>query len=159
MLAPLCEADARLRLAAHGIDKFSRDRLSQLLAALNHPHSRWFGIAEDNKQAIRDDVLTVMPELCAKKPIYKKAAAKQARATLEDVIGDPCLRKIICDHAPHRPYCCDDFALNAPRSLDVALQKRYIQLNPPGWLSFIICDIDRAGAAQAWKEAKLPPPT
>lgn len=69
------------------------------------------------------------------------------------------LRWLLIKQLPRRPYCCDEFVQNSPRSWEVAITKRYLQLNPPGFLSFIVIDIDRSGAADAWIDAGLPPPT
>lgn len=69
------------------------------------------------------------------------------------------LRWLLLEQLPRRPYCCDEFVQNAPRGLEGALTKRYIQFNPPGFFSFLVVDIDRCGAADAWTDANLPPPT
>lgn len=62
---------------------------------------------------------------------------------------------------PHRPYCSNDFVSGIrilPR--DIALTRKYIQPQITkklvGWM---IYDIDRPGAAHAWDDANLPPPT
>ena len=69
------------------------------------------------------------------------------------------LRELLLGRCPSKPWCCDHFSQNAPRSLPAALGKKYIQLNPPNLLGFIVVDVDRAGAADAWQDAGLPPPT
>jgi hypothetical protein len=61
---------------------------------------------------------------------------------------------------PRRPYCTDDFADGLHiRSLAAALKRRYIQANPPKLRIWSIHDVDRPGAAMAWYDADLPPPT
>lgn len=61
---------------------------------------------------------------------------------------------------PRRPYCTDDFSTGLKiRSLEQALSKRYIQANPPRLRVWSMFDVDRPGAAVAWEDADLPPPT
>lgn len=61
---------------------------------------------------------------------------------------------------PRRPYCSDDLETGVRiRPLQTASQKKYIQPNPPHLRSWLIFDIDRPGAALAWQDANLPPPT
>lgn len=61
---------------------------------------------------------------------------------------------------PRRPYCSDDLANGLRiRSLAKALTHPYIQANPPHLRVWALFDIDRAGAALAWEDADLPPPT
>lgn len=45
------------------------------------------------------------------------------------------------------------------RDLRTAITKPYIQANPPHLRVWAIFDIDRPGAALAWEDAHLPPPT
>ena len=63
------------------------------------------------------------------------------------------------DHLSSRPYCSDHLSgglLVRPRA--GALKKKYIQLNQirSAYLAF---DVDREGAAFAYQDANLPPPT
>lgn len=61
---------------------------------------------------------------------------------------------------PRRPYCSDDLASGLRiRSLASALTKAYIQANPAHLRVWALFDIDRPGAACAWEDADLPPPT
>ncbi len=55
--------------------------------------------------------------------------------------------------------CTDDLEAGVRhRSLAHALTKPYIQANPPHLRVWLIHDIDRPGAANAWEDADLPPP-
>lgn len=64
------------------------------------------------------------------------------------------------DRWPRKPYCTDDLEAGLRvRSLLHALKKPYIQANPPHLRVWSIFDIDRPGAALAWEDAGLPPPT
>lgn len=61
---------------------------------------------------------------------------------------------------PRKPYCTD--ALEAGlkvRSLKSALQRAYVQANPPHLRVWSIFDIDRPGGGGAWEDANLPPPS
>jgi hypothetical protein len=61
---------------------------------------------------------------------------------------------------PRRPYCTDDLANGLRiRSLASALTRTYIQVNPAHLRVWAIFDIDRPGAAAAWEDGDLPPPT
>jgi hypothetical protein len=64
------------------------------------------------------------------------------------------------DRLPRRPYCTSDLSNGLRiRSLAQALKKPYIQINPPHLRVWSIYDVDREGAAFAWEEANLPPPS
>lgn len=61
--------------------------------------------------------------------------------------------------APRRPYCADDLGAGLRiRGQQEAVQRRYIQHNPPSHLAFLVFDFDRAGALVAAEEAGLPEP-
>lgn len=60
---------------------------------------------------------------------------------------------------PHRPYCTDDLDAGLRiRDARRAARHRYIQANPPWLRAWILCDVDRPGAAFAWDDALLPEP-
>lgn len=62
------------------------------------------------------------------------------------------------DRLPRKPYCADDFAHGVRiRSLKQALNCKYIQINPPHLRFWLVFDIDRAGGAMAWEDAKVLP--
>lgn len=60
---------------------------------------------------------------------------------------------------PRKPYCSDDKTARNIRPLLSALKRPYIQANPPHLRVWSIYDIDRPGAAIAWEDANLPPPS
>jgi hypothetical protein len=61
---------------------------------------------------------------------------------------------------PKKPYCTDDLETGIrPRSLVSAIQKKYIQANPPHLRVWTIFDVDYPGAAVAWEDVNLPPPS
>lgn len=60
---------------------------------------------------------------------------------------------------PSRPYCTDDLASGLRiRGAPHASRARYVQVNPPWLRVWIICDVDRPGAAIAWDDVLLPEP-
>lgn len=60
---------------------------------------------------------------------------------------------------PYRPYCTDDLAFGIkPNNLQKALEKSYIQINPPSQCFWLIFDVDHSLGAFAWEKANLPPP-
>lgn len=164
--------EARARLQALGVDRFHESRLAQLYHALDHSSSIWFARNDIEKREIRSDIVAILgkiPRVETMTSIREKAAKKAATAKKSkpsthkapdlSFIKDKRLRDLLLARAPHRPWCCDEFCANSPRPLEMALRKKYLQLNPPEFSSFIITDIDRPGAATAWIAAGLPPPT
>lgn len=64
------------------------------------------------------------------------------------------------DRLPYKPYCTDSLAAGVyVRPVQAALKKAYIQLDPPGRVSVLVFDVDRAGAVLSWDDAGLPPPS
>ena len=60
---------------------------------------------------------------------------------------------------PRRPLCTNHFndgCWHEPR--ESAIQKRYLQINPPGVVLWLVFDIDRPAGGLAWQPAGLPPP-
>lgn len=62
------------------------------------------------------------------------------------------------DRLPRKPYCSDNKGAFNIRPLLDALKFPYIQVNAPGIKWWMVFDIDRAGAFEAWEDAGLPPP-
>ena len=61
---------------------------------------------------------------------------------------------------PHKPYCSDDLGHGVIiRPKKTAIQKPYIQHNPPCLVTSLVFDIDRSDAYFAWSDANLPQPT
>ena len=61
---------------------------------------------------------------------------------------------------PHKPYCSDDLGHGVIiRPKKMAIQKPYIQHNPPCLITSLVFDIDRSDAYFAWSDADLPTPT
>jgi len=61
---------------------------------------------------------------------------------------------------PKKPYCSDDLGRGVIiRPKRTAIQKPYIQHNPPCLVSSLVFDIDRPDAYFAWSDANLPIPT
>ena len=61
---------------------------------------------------------------------------------------------------PHKPYCSDDLGHGVIiRPKKTAIQKPYIQHNPPCLVTSLVFDIDRSDAYFAWSDANLPTPT
>ena len=60
---------------------------------------------------------------------------------------------------PHKPYCSDDLGHGVIIRPKTAIQKPYIQHNPPCLITSLVFDIDRSDAYFAWSDANLPTPT
>jgi replicase family protein/primase-like protein len=69
------------------------------------------------------------------------------------------LRQAFPDLVPCRPWCSDDLNHGLViRRKPLALQKRYIQLDPPKMVRWLAFDIDRRDAHGAAEQANLPAP-
>lgn len=61
---------------------------------------------------------------------------------------------------PNRPYCTDELGAGVRiRDKSTALAKRYIQVNPPATVGYLVFDIDREGGAFSWEQRSLPAPS
>ena len=91
------------------------------------------------------------------KPRLKRAKKPPAPLDLtsiqqSDLFADP-------TRWPRRPYCTDDLESGLRiRGLRQAVERAYIQANPPHLRVWALFDIDRPGAANAWSDANLPAP-
>lgn len=156
----LREERARQVLSSFGIDIFTDARLSQLRGALHHPQSVWFAHSESDKFIIENAIFDLVGE--PKQDKSKKTKRERKPAADLDFSRIDCdlqLLAILVSRFPYRPYCCDEFVSNAPRRLDCALTKRYIQFNPPNFKSMIVVDVDRMVSDRECLDAGLPPPT
>jgi hypothetical protein len=68
------------------------------------------------------------------------------------------LRALVTDRAPRKPYAGRE-KIARIHKLSTALALPYLQLNRPGVVAWLVFDIDKPGAAMAWQDANLPPPT
>lgn len=67
---------------------------------------------------------------------------------------------IFMERLPRRPWCTNNPKHGQiVRPAEVALKHRHIQPNAPLELAWLIFDLDYQGAAFAWEQAGLPPPT
>ncbi|WP_305418717.1 replication initiation protein [Photobacterium leiognathi] len=62
------------------------------------------------------------------------------------------------DTLPHKPYCTDELGVTYIRPKSTAIEKKYLQINQPKMVTYLIFDIDRIGAALSWYDKNLPPP-
>ena len=61
---------------------------------------------------------------------------------------------------PNRPYCTDELGAGVHiRDKASALAKRYIQVNPPATVGYLVFDKDSEGAAFSWEQSNLPAPS
>lgn len=69
------------------------------------------------------------------------------------------LSNLVLPRLPRRPYCCNDLRHGlVVRPATTAIEKAYLQLNPPVLRHWLIFDLDCEGGAWAWEWANLPPP-
>ena len=75
-------------------------------------------------------------------------------------LQQPCLISHIFNELPRKPYCMDEKpGYMQIRSRASALEKPYIQVNPPLMTIFLIFDVDKKeDSAFAWFDANLPEP-
>jgi hypothetical protein len=66
---------------------------------------------------------------------------------------------LFSSNLPNKPYCTDDLSDGLMiRCKSSAIQRRFIQHNPPPLLAFMVYDLDRPDSAYAWADADLPAP-
>lgn len=59
---------------------------------------------------------------------------------------------------PHKPYCTDELGVTYIRPKNIAIKKKYLQVNQPKLVTYLIFDIDRQGGVLAWYDNGLLPP-
>ncbi|MFA0155364.1 replication initiation protein [Vibrio sp. 10N.261.46.A3] len=59
---------------------------------------------------------------------------------------------------PYKPYCTDELGVTYIRPKNTAIKKKYLQVNQPKLVTYLIFDIDQQGAVLAWYDNDLPPP-
>jgi hypothetical protein len=63
------------------------------------------------------------------------------------------------DSLPEKPYCSDDLRSGTViRKKNTAIKKRYIQINDPTFVRYLIFDVDREFGVWSWESAGLPHP-
>lgn len=68
-------------------------------------------------------------------------------------------RTIFYQSLPNKPYCSDDLDNGVLiRTKKIAIEKPYIQPNPPFMVNSLVFDIDRSDAFFSWSDANLAPP-
>jgi hypothetical protein len=64
----------------------------------------------------------------------------------------------LIESLPYKPYCTDELGVTYIRPKNTAIKKKYLQVNQPKLVTYLIFDIDRQGAVLAWFDNGLPPP-
>ncbi|MFA0012229.1 replication initiation protein [Vibrio lentus] len=59
---------------------------------------------------------------------------------------------------PHKPYCTDELGVTYIRPKTTAIKKKYLQVNQPHMVKYLIFDIDHQGAVLSWYDNGLAPP-
>ena len=59
---------------------------------------------------------------------------------------------------PNKPYCTDELGVTYIRPKKTAIKKKYLQVNQPKLVTYLVFDIDRQGAVLSWYDNDLPPP-
>ena len=59
---------------------------------------------------------------------------------------------------PYKPYCTDELGVTYIRPKSTAINKKYLQVNQPKLVTYLLFDIDRQGGVLAWYDNDLPPP-
>ncbi|PMM04918.1 RepA protein [Vibrio kanaloae] len=74
--------------------------------------------------------------------------AKQSNALQLDLI----------ETLPHKPYCTDELGVTYIRPKSTAIKRKYLQVNQPKLVTYLVFDIDRQGGVLAWYDNDLPTP-
>ncbi|MEZ9974432.1 replication initiation protein, partial [Vibrio lentus] len=59
---------------------------------------------------------------------------------------------------PYKPYCTDELGVTYIRPKKTAITKKYLQVNQPHMVKYLIFDIDHQGAVLSWYDNGLAPP-
>lgn len=59
---------------------------------------------------------------------------------------------------PHKPYCTDELGVTYIRPKSSAIKKKYLQVNQPKLVTYLVFDIDRQGGVLSWYDNDLPAP-
>lgn len=60
---------------------------------------------------------------------------------------------------PTKPYCTDELGYVVIRPMAQAIKKRYLQINPPCMVNYLIFDVDNSQAVLSWFDGNLPLPS
>lgn len=147
--------------------------------AIDHPHSRYVDWSEEQKAPLRIERAEALRQVEAayldllartQRNAQRRAKAREASRARHKPLA-PEQKKLFADawpdsHAwvadrfPMRPFVSDELEHGTViRPLDHAVRYRYVQYDPPSHTHLLVFDVDRSGAATAWRDATLPPPT
>lgn len=59
---------------------------------------------------------------------------------------------------PNKPYCTDELGVTYIRPKKTAIKKKYLQVNQPKLVTYLVFDIDRQGGVLSWYDNDLPAP-
>ncbi|MCA9324368.1 replication initiation protein [Candidatus Saccharibacteria bacterium] len=59
---------------------------------------------------------------------------------------------------PNKPYCTDELGVTYIRPKSTAIKKKYLQVNQPKLVTYLVFDIDRQGGVLSWYDNDLPAP-
>lgn len=62
------------------------------------------------------------------------------------------------DSLPHKPYCTDELGVTYIRPKRTAIKKKYLQVNQPKLVTYLVFDIDHKGGVFSWYDNNLPAP-
>jgi hypothetical protein len=57
-----------------------------------------------------------------------------------------------------KPYCTDELGVTHIRPKSTAVKRKYLQVNRPSMVTYLVFDIDREGAVLSWYDEGLPAP-
>lgn len=153
--------DEILQQLEKAVQRKDLDRLHRLHRALTdlRPTSYYAHWPDEEAARVAEIVEAAIARL-APKPRAKRARKPRPAPVLDTRLLHQADLFEDLSRWPRRPYCSEDLEAGLRiRSLAHALSRPYIQANPPHLRVWSIHDIDRPGAASAWMDADLPPPT
>ena len=69
-----------------------------------------------------------------------------------------CVLPSFIESLPTKPYCTDELGVTDIRPKITAINKKYIQVNPPSIVLYLVFDLDYEYSALAWSDQNLPAP-
>jgi hypothetical protein len=91
---------------------------------------------------------------------FRRPETKKRKRVFKVLPPATCWEEEFARTIPGRPLCApDSFDLGVyPCKREIALAYPYVQFNRSTLFRWLVVDIDRTGAADAWRTARLPPP-
>ena len=153
------ESDAILARIVRAVAAGDAGSLLRLRAALGSQYSRYVALEQQTRESIAREIEGGLGSIGYVAPKPRRPRKPRARKPIPELLPGQLNLFGGTDRLPRRPYCTSDLEYGLRiRSLASALNRPYLQINPPHLRVWTIFEVDREGGALAWEDAHLPPP-